>query len=36
VCRNWWANFWGFTVEEYEIFLDIATQAIEHTEQEEK
>lgn len=29
VDMEWWAYFWGFTVGEYEEFLDLATEALE-------
>lgn len=29
VDMEWWANFWGFTVDEYEEFLDMAVKALE-------
>ena len=29
VDMEWWAYVWGFTVDEYEEFLDLATEALE-------
>lgn len=29
VDMEWWAYFWGFTVGEYEEFLDLATEALQ-------
>lgn len=29
VDMEWWANFWGFTVDEYEEFLDMAIKALQ-------
>ena len=26
---EWWAAFWGFTVDEYEEFLDMATETLQ-------
>lgn len=32
VDMEWWADFWGFTVDEYEEFLDMAIKALEQIE----